>query len=99
MNSDRALHRMIQAVEGGELTVESSPFLAGKLALMKRQYVNTVYPDMDRDHKVIDIPIMAMWPATDTTCPKEHLDAWRYWTTGDFEVRKVSAGHMDCLRV
>mmetsp|Transcript_707 Transcript_707/g.2051 ORF Transcript_707/g.2051 Transcript_707/m.2051 type:complete len:392 (+) Transcript_707:56-1231(+) len=98
-NSDRALHRMVEACDKGELTVESSPYLQGKLSLMKKQYVNCIYPDMERDFQVIHSPVMALWPSTDLSSPKEGMEAWQVWTTGDCEVKKVSAGHMDCLRV
>lgn len=98
MNVDRALHRMVEAVEKGDLTIESSPYLKNKLALMKRQYVTTTYPDMARDFKVIAAPIMGVWPMTDPSTPRDSVEAWSVWTSGGFELRKVSAGHMDCLR-
>mmetsp|Transcript_45522 Transcript_45522/g.117701 ORF Transcript_45522/g.117701 Transcript_45522/m.117701 type:complete len:391 (-) Transcript_45522:121-1293(-) len=99
LNADRALHRMVEACEKGELEVSSSPYLQGKLAVMKKQYVNTVYPDMERDFQVLSTPIMALWPQTDQTSPKESMEAWQVWTTGPFKLQKVAAGHMDCLRV
>lgn len=99
LNPDRALRRMVEACEKGELEIDSSPYLQGKLSLMKRQYVNCVYPDMERDFQVIHSPIMALWPSLDLSSPKEGMEAWQVWTTGDFAVKRISAGHMDCPRV
>jgi len=98
LNADRALHAMVEAVEKGELTVDSSPYLKGKLDLMKKQYVNAIFPDMERDCKVIPAPLMAVWPKLDASSPETSMRAWRRWTSGEFTLRSVAAGHMDCLR-
>mmetsp|Transcript_106469 Transcript_106469/g.298166 ORF Transcript_106469/g.298166 Transcript_106469/m.298166 type:complete len:174 (-) Transcript_106469:10-531(-) len=98
MNADRALHRMVEACSAGELQIESSPYLRGKLQLMKRQYVNAIYPDMSRDFLILSVPILAVWPTRDSTSPEAEMEAWGTWTTGGFELRPVAAGHMDCLR-
>merc|ERR1719203_211660 len=89
---------MIEEVKGAWITLHTSPYLVGKLKLVKREYVHIVVPHMKRDVKVITAPIMAVWPQNDATTPREAMEAWEQWTFGSFQLRKVDAGHMDCLR-
>lgn len=77
--------------------VKSSKFMSGMLGLMRTQYRNAMYPDPDRDFKVVPAPIMAFSPIQDEGSSPEVTQGWGALTSGGFQLETVNAGHMDCL--
>merc|ERR1712151_923130 len=89
--------RMMESVETGFMKVEDSKYLADKVALMKRQYVNAIWPDMTRDFQVINVPIMAVGGKYDADASKSAMSRWQAWTTSKCFVRIIEAGHMETV--
>mmetsp|Transcript_29529 Transcript_29529/g.75147 ORF Transcript_29529/g.75147 Transcript_29529/m.75147 type:complete len:277 (-) Transcript_29529:98-928(-) len=88
---------MLDALHKGTMKPEDSPFLNDLLTLMRKQYKDAIWPDMTRDMQVIPSPIMAVGPRYDADSTRAHMEPWSYWTSGQFDVRMICAGHMDCL--
>ncbi|CAE8723409.1 unnamed protein product [Polarella glacialis] len=94
------LHRTAWDTSDAEFaeTLRTSKFLSDMLHIMKRQYRDAMYPDPERDFKVIPAPIMAVSPMKDGGSQPEHMNGWGLLTSGGFELAKVDAGHMDCIQ-
>lgn len=90
---------MCKGVVSGEMKIEDSPFLNSMMTLMRRQYRDAMWPDMERDFKGVVSPILAFGPRLDLDVSLETMQGWGLWTTGGAKVKMISgAGHMDCLR-
>jgi len=93
------MESMCDSVISGDMKIEESKFLNDMITLMRTQYMNAMYPDMDRDHDGVISPLMVFGPRLDADCPFESMQRWSDWTTGDFKCKMISgAGHMDCLK-
>lgn len=97
LNPVPVLIRMMQSVEKGDMKIEDSAYLKEKVDLMKRQYVNAIWPDMTKDFKVIDIPILAVGGKQDPNESPESMDRWRQWSSREVAVKWIEAGHMDAV--
>mmetsp|Transcript_65604 Transcript_65604/g.211664 ORF Transcript_65604/g.211664 Transcript_65604/m.211664 type:complete len:403 (-) Transcript_65604:93-1301(-) len=97
LNPVPVLIRMMQSVEKGDMKISDSGYLKEKVALMKRQYVNAIWPDMQKDFKVINVPIMAVAGKQDQNESKESMERWKIWSTNEVTVRFINAGHMDTV--
>jgi len=42
---------------------------------MRKQYMNAIWPDMDKDFQVIPSPIMAVGPRYDPDAKREYMEA------------------------
>jgi len=91
------LRAMIASLKKGEITISDSPFLSEKLDVMKKQYREAMWPDMQRDHGPIEAPILVVSPALDPGAQPEGCQKWAHWTNGGFELESVRAGHMDIM--
>lgn len=78
-------------------TVQASKFFSDMLNIMRTQYRDAMYPDPERDFKVVSADIMAVSPLLDGGSQPEHLEGWKLLTSGAFQLETVNAGHMDCL--
>jgi len=95
------LEGMLQSVRSGEMRIEDSAFLNAKIGLMRRQYMDAMWPDMDRDFAGVTAPILAFLPRSDATCSVEGMELWKQWTAApeSSRLKRISgAGHMDCLK-
>merc|ERR1712150_275982 len=95
LNPVPVLLRTLESVENGELKIEDSKYLTDKVLLMKRQYVNAIWPDMERDMRPIQSPILAVAGNQDQDNPPRSMQGWRLWTSVDFELKSVNSGHME----
>jgi len=86
---------VMRSVMSGEMTIEESPYLTEKVGLMKRQYVNAIWPDMQKDFKVLPIPILAVAGKYDPNESKPSMDVWKVWSTKKVKVQFIEAAHMD----
>lgn len=79
--------------------IESSSWLKAKVELMRAQYRDAIFPDMNDsfDINVISAPILAISPSGDADCSVQACETWSDLTAGACEVLSVKAGHMDCL--
>mmetsp|Transcript_85899 Transcript_85899/g.243617 ORF Transcript_85899/g.243617 Transcript_85899/m.243617 type:complete len:403 (-) Transcript_85899:95-1303(-) len=97
LNPVPILLRMMQAVESGDMTIEDSTFLKEKVDLMKRQYVNAIWPDMSKDLRIVNVPIMVVAGTKDYNETPEAMHRWKNWSTKEVTVKFIEAGHMDTV--
>lgn len=77
-----------------------SAMMMQKVQLMRRQYKNSMYPDMTKDILVLSVPIMVLCPVRSAAAfdHPDNMGLWRHNTTGEFTMETIEAGHMDCLQ-
>lgn len=95
MNPVPLLVGVMKSVEDGTMTIYDSPFLTEKVALMKRQYVNTCWPDMKKDFIKIHAPILVVAGKKDETVTTEAAELWKEWTSKSAKVKSLDCGHME----
>mmetsp|Transcript_65406 Transcript_65406/g.181457 ORF Transcript_65406/g.181457 Transcript_65406/m.181457 type:complete len:388 (+) Transcript_65406:74-1237(+) len=95
LNPVPTMLRIMESVQSGEIAIEDSQYLADKLTLMKRHYVNAIWPDMQTDFKVLAVPILAVAGKRDASLSKQSMDMWKLWSTKEVKVKLIEAGHMD----
>lgn len=88
---------MLKSVKDGVMKPEDSPFLNDLMTLMRVQYKDAMYPDMTRDIKKLECPIVALGPRYDPGAQREAMKVWEQWTDSCV-VKMLDSGHMDCLR-
>jgi len=93
------MENMCKSVMNGEMAIEDSPYLNAMITLMRTQYKDAMYPDMERDFKGVASPLFVFGPRQDPGCPYDAMQLWSAWTSGDCKVKMLSGvGHMDCLQ-
>lgn len=97
LNPSPVLHRTIQAVEQGDIKLSDSKYLMDMLDTMKKQYVNTIWPDMNTDMEGITCPITAVSPRKDPDAQPPACWGYKELTSGRCDVKVVDAGHMDVV--
>lgn len=97
LNPSPVLHRTIASVESGEIKLSDSKYLLEMLATMKKQYVNTIWPDMSKDMDGITAPITVVSPRKDPDAQPPACWGFKEWTSGTVDVKVVDAGHMDVV--
>lgn len=86
-------------VLSGSLDIKSA-WLQDLLRLSRRHYINQIYPDVQRDLKVIASPILAVTSlgASSVVGPPDSVRAWSSWTSGEFRLEVIDSGLYDCLQ-
>jgi len=93
------LKSMLEEVHKGT-PVEDMPFLNKMLTLMRQQYKDAMWPDMERDFSGVTAPITAFGPRLDAGCSREGMEGWKSWTSCPerSKVKMISgATHMGCV--
>eukprot|EP00930_Biecheleria_cincta_P064792 TRINITY_DN50458_c0_g1_i1.p1 TRINITY_DN50458_c0_g1~~TRINITY_DN50458_c0_g1_i1.p1 ORF type:complete len:651 (-),score=119.39 TRINITY_DN50458_c0_g1_i1:68-2020(-) len=92
------LQVLVSEAESEGMESIRGPFVDSMLDIVKRQYRDAVWPDMQRDFSIIPAPIMAISPTRDATVQPNLMTGWKLWTSAHFSFREVDAGHMECLQ-
>mmetsp|Transcript_129245 Transcript_129245/g.326233 ORF Transcript_129245/g.326233 Transcript_129245/m.326233 type:complete len:292 (+) Transcript_129245:80-955(+) len=95
---NRAMESLYTSVASGEMKIEDSKFGESMITLMRRQYKDAIWPDMERDFKGVCSPIMAFRPEHDPSSTRAGMDRWKEWTTSSARAKVViRATHMGIL--
>jgi len=92
------MESLYRSVASGQMKIEDSDFLNDMVTLMRRQYKDAIYPDMERDFKGVCSPILAFRPEHDQSCTRAGMERWKEWTSASARSKVViGATHMSCL--
>lgn len=70
-------------------TIAASTALTDLVELARRQFLNMIYPDVDRDFCKLSAPIHACFASQDQIS-SDHHDFWKTWTSGSCKVEILS---------
>lgn len=102
LQPENVILQRISSLKAEEIpaAVSESKKIEQMVKLMRLQYKDAMFPDMcaeDPPIKAVACPLWTCWPSLDPSCTKEVMQAWSKNTTGEFNVMKFKAGHMDIL--